>query len=138
MNPWRLHLWPPTANRGESAARTISMLIVFGQPLAMWALIRFVVFPARPTTPFGPAGPSPLPLAWTLLIASLVLSLLAFAVWSVLWTRAKREVQRLHFRLCPNCRYDLSACQPDGLCPECGRAYTDADLRRIWRAAYRL
>ncbi|MCC6675793.1 MAG: hypothetical protein IT436_01490 [Phycisphaerales bacterium] len=80
----------------------------------------------------------PLPLAWTILIASLALSLLPFAAWSMLWTRAKRHVQALALRLCPRCRYDLSASAPDGTCPECGRAYTDADLHRIWRAAYRI
>ena len=30
--------------------------------------------------------------------------------------------------LCPGCQYDLSG-SPDGLCPECGRAFTHAELR---------
>jgi hypothetical protein len=57
-------------------------------------------------------------------------------VW--LGRRSKRLIQTTNFRLCPRCRYDLTSCLIDGQCPECGRAYTDADLRLLWRRAYRI
>ncbi len=64
--------------------------------------------------------------------------LAAMLSWIAAHRRSKRLIQALNFRLCPRCRYDLTSSPPDGLCPECGRSYTDADLRNLWCRAYRI
>ncbi len=36
-------------------------------------------------------------------------------------------------RLCTHCAYDLSALEPEGLCPECGRAYDVESDAILWK-----
>jgi hypothetical protein len=35
-------------------------------------------------------------------------------------------------RLCTHCAYDLSALEPEGICPECGRAYDIESDAMLW------
>lgn len=54
----------------------------------------------------------------------------------VIRPRRKREFQaRLRAcndRICPQCMYSLEDGRPDGVCPECGTAYTDESLHSAW------
>lgn len=38
-------------------------------------------------------------------------------------------------RLCTHCAYDLSALEPEGLCPECGRAFDVESDAMLWKNA---
>jgi hypothetical protein len=53
------------------------------------------------------------------------------AAWAI--RRDNEEVLRAGYRLCTACRYDLSESVPEGLCPECGAAYTHDGLARSWK-----
>jgi len=35
-------------------------------------------------------------------------------------------------RICPQCLYSLEDGRPDGVCPECGTAYTEEGLHEAW------
>lgn len=68
--------------------------------------------------------------------ASTVLSILALAGIAFgffrLSTRHARRRRRGH-RFCPACDYQLAADDDPVTCSECGRAWTDAELREFWR-----
>lgn len=127
VNEWRLLFWPPTATRAESIARVPTAILLLGQPF-FFALVSQAASSSRWADRHAL-------LLSTLPIAAAVI---AAAAWLLCWSRSKRLIQRTGLRLCPGCRYDLSACQTDGACPECGRRYTHDDLRRLWKAAYKL
>ena len=40
------------------------------------------------------------------------------------------------FKVCDQCRYDLTKHADEGVCPECGKAYTRASLEAAWRRVY--
>jgi len=44
----------------------------------------------------------------------------------------RRRVAAAEGRLCTHCCYDLSALAEQGVCPECGIAYSMAALRQAW------
>ncbi|MFI4915047.1 MAG: hypothetical protein ACIAS6_00895 [Phycisphaerales bacterium JB060] len=53
---------------------------------------------------------------------------------------AKRYIRRAAAHdhlLCPECLYDLRTLDEAGVCPECGRAYEHAAVRRQWVDAQR-
>lgn len=127
MNEWRSLFWPTTATRAESIARIPTAILVIGQPFL-----------------FGLTGRLTASSRWAdrhfmlLSMLPIAAAIIALTIWWACWSRSRQLLQRADFRLCPRCRYDLSACQTDGTCPECGRAYTRAELRELWKAAYRL
>jgi uncharacterized paraquat-inducible protein A len=47
--------------------------------------------------------------------------------------RVRRYVTMKESRVCPKCHFDLSAHEPSGECPECGHAFTPAQLEEAWR-----
>jgi hypothetical protein len=48
------------------------------------------------------------------------------------------SLHRCGYAMCTRCRYVLRGLPDRSSCPECGRPYTMADLRRQWHSAYRL
>lgn len=116
----------------------MSVLFIAGQPFLMYAAMELWMMYERGQMRAGaPRARSPYSII-IILATPIAASIIALAAWSLLWMRSKRLVQRLDFRVCPRCQYNLTANPTDGACPECGRAYIDADLRRDWKAAYRL
>lgn len=51
--------------------------------------------------------------------------------------RATRFIRRSQYSLCIHCRYDLSAGDPTGDCPECGVPYELEHTRAEWENQYR-
>lgn len=46
--------------------------------------------------------------------------------------RLRRRLKDARGLLCPRCHYDLSALEPELLCPECGRTATAEELHTYW------
>lgn len=135
MSPLRRMFWPYTATRAERLAHVASTLLALAGMI--WVIL--IIRSADLWQPKPPRSP------WTAIrfivavfMSLLLAGLIASAIHFFARRRARRLIQSLNFRLCPRCRYDLSACQPDGTCPECGRGYADAELRSLWKTAYRL
>jgi len=47
--------------------------------------------------------------------------------------REMKQAERLGWKRCWHCGYDLTGVAADGVCPECGNAYTREDLATKWR-----
>ncbi|HLP85172.1 MAG TPA: hypothetical protein VK157_12555 [Phycisphaerales bacterium] len=66
-----------------------------------------------------------------LLLAAITAPVLIYAM--SLWSR--RFVAKVHardYRVCWKCGYDLRDLQQQGICPECGSAFTMTELREKW------
>lgn len=127
--------WPPTATRAERLAHVASTLLTLAGIIWVTLIIRFGDL-WRPKTPRSP-WPAII-FVVTVFMSLLLAGLIASTIHYFARRRSKRHIQSLDCRLCPRCRYDLSASPPDGACSECGRAYTDVALRALWKSAYRL
>ena len=57
---------------------------------------------------------------------------LAMSAWQGL--RLRRKLREGEYKFCVGCGYDLGACEESGACPECGRDYTAAGLRKEWKS----
>ena len=53
------------------------------------------------------------------------------------WLRESRLTKRIKAadgHICPNCGYDLHPLPGgSGACPECGKGFEKAELRRLWK-----
>jgi hypothetical protein len=60
------------------------------------------------------------------------------ALIAAIWIRRRNQklVKDARFRLCLRCRYSLTDLEPDGVCPECGKAYTAKGLEEGWARTY--
>lgn len=114
--------------------------LAFAPPIVLTLGIKFFIhqLKAARTAPGAGANSTPFIVLAAFILGSLLAATITIAIWLSLNRRSKQFIQRINYRLCPRCRYDLTASPPDGACPECGRSYTEADLRSIWRRAYRL
>jgi len=134
----RLIFWPPTATGAERFAHVATTLSCAAAIL--WIVVSIQAVQHIRPTPGG--GTAPVRVAVISTLAGfgglLAASLLFGVIHAITRRRSRRLIQSLGFRLCPRCRYDLSASPPDGACPECGRDYTVADLQSLWKSAYRL
>lgn len=135
MSPLRRMFWPYTATRAERLAHLASTLLTLAGLIWVTLIIRFgdLWQPKPPRSPW-PAVIFVVTVFMSLLLAGLIASTIHY----IARRRARHLIQSLDCRLCPRCRYDLSASPPDGACSECGRAYTDTALRALWQSAYRL
>jgi len=48
----------------------------------------------------------------------------------------KKHLERVGYKVCPACEYDLSELPDAGTCPECGGEYEPAMLKERWRDIY--
>ena len=48
----------------------------------------------------------------------------------------KKHLERIGFKVCPGCEYDLTALPDSGTCPECGGLYEPEMLKERWRDIY--
>jgi ssDNA-binding Zn-finger/Zn-ribbon topoisomerase 1 len=71
-----------------------------------------------------------------LFMGNIALALAATSVAGGTWA-ARQALRKSGYRVCPGCRYDLSASPAEGVCPECGATYTPESLRAMWEEAYR-
>lgn len=51
------------------------------------------------------------------------------------WSQ-RQKLRKSGYRVCPSCSYDLGASPDEGICPECGFAYTPQILKDRWETAY--
>ncbi|MCX5691937.1 MAG: hypothetical protein NTV94_19445 [Planctomycetota bacterium] len=51
------------------------------------------------------------------------------------WSMRQR-LRKSGYKICPQCSYDLSASPLEGICPECGFAYSPQILKERWESAY--
>ena len=86
----------------------------------------------------------PLGAAWTMWTHSsfgALAGVVAMAASAVLhhaaWRRARADLRRHCWMLCPGCRHPLDPSRSAGTCPECGRPYTRVAVRRAWRSRHR-
>lgn len=70
---------------------------------------------------------------WGVLFAALMLAVDIFYCRRLRRRVVFRSLCAEHFRRCPQCFYDLRGSPPSGVCPECGREYSGAQLSDDWR-----
>lgn len=79
------------------------------------------------------SGLSSFPVAGVTLVGMFgVLSLTCVVVRFRRRERYEAMLRDKHFRVCPQCRYELGDGPESGNCPECGTFFNDSELRRIW------
>ena len=74
-----------------------------------------------------------------LFVTVLLLSILLYVPSLVLWLlrrRARKRLAAADFLLCPKCDYPLNHLGASGQCPECGKPFTAAQVRRTWRRCH--
>ena len=49
---------------------------------------------------------------------------------------ARQQLRRNGYKVCPACSYDLASSPDEGICPECGLAYSPQMLKERWESAY--
>lgn len=143
MNRLRLFFFPPTATRAERIMGTLSTVLFF---IAIASVILGCLFLKSRVRSAHTASVSPafkfnlIVLGLSAVFAPTVAGYAGVVVQLILRRRGKRLIQQLDFRLCPRCRYDLSALDRarsartrTGTCPECGHAFNIDDIRRYWR-----
>ncbi len=70
-------------------------------------------------------------LVWSVLVLAPVVLGLFLASFRV-QHRLVRTLREGDYRYCPGCCYDLRGVADPGVCPECGRPYSRADLAEDW------
>lgn len=67
----------------------------------------------------------------------LVLLAVVIPTFGTVWfleARLNRRVKAADGHICPGCGYDLHTLPGEsGICPECGRGFEKAELRRLWK-----
>ncbi len=114
----------PCATRPD---RILSIALPVTAFLSVNALLAAGAFTSNPTWFFAALIPT--------IIAT---QLLMVALLRKEQRRAKAVVEAADFKICPRCRYSLKGLDDQGDCPECGRRYSQDELRRTWTAAYEL
>ncbi len=80
------------------------------------------------------------PRSLAFLVPLWVVSLVCARATDAVLVRANRQGARFlranDGMVCPKCRYLLRDLPGAGNCPECGRSYTAAELRRLWSQVY--
>jgi hypothetical protein len=108
----------PVKTPWELRAKTVldwGCLIVFGASLLLWLLgrVSLVVWPV----------------VGAVLVGAFVIRWLGYR------GRMKQlaALRKIDFRVCPGCSYDLRALEAEGVCPECGKAFTQDTLADDWK-----
>lgn len=118
--PWRM----------QSPKQKRSAIFTLAVPLGMVVILLALIFIFRAPARFG---------GWVAVVP-VVIIVPASWVGVYLVNRATDdaadELKAKRFKICSHCRYDLSSHADEGTCPECGKAYTQPDLEKAWRAAY--
>jgi len=65
---------------------------------------------------------------YTLIITAVKLSGLHY--------NARMSLRKKGYKVCPGCMYDLESLEDQGVCPECGLAYTPEGLKSMWEGLY--
>lgn len=65
---------------------------------------------------------------YTLIITAVKLSGLHY--------NARNSLRKKGYKVCPGCMYDLESLEDQGICPECGQAYTPEGLKSKWESLY--
>jgi predicted RNA-binding Zn-ribbon protein involved in translation (DUF1610 family) len=74
--------------------------------------------------------------AATGVLIGIVAAILAMLTHHAAWRRARADLRGHRWLRCPSCRQPLDRRQSAGVCPECGRPWRRAEVRRTWRRRY--
>lgn len=118
---WSLWAGPPVWSRWTIRALALAVLCVIA------ALVLLVL---RITFGWGKRGPASYAIYLLALVPFIIHPITNFSHRHI--RRAWRDSKG---RLCTHCAYDLSANEPEGLCPECGRAYDIESDAILWKNA---
>lgn len=118
---WSLWAGPPVWSRWTIRALALAVLCVIA------AIVMLVLRATIGWGRFGPVRHIPLALA----LAPFILH----PISNYHHRHIRRAWRDSKGRLCTHCAYDLSALEPAGICPECGRAYDIESDAILWKNA---
>lgn len=100
-----------------------------------WTLLAIVFFMS---TCLGPSVIAPIgPLYDALFLISCIILISCWISVKGIESRTKKRARDADWFLCPWCRYDLTACEDEGICPECGCKYDREVCRALYINLYR-
>ena len=67
---------------------------------------------------------------------AIVATLAAGVTWRILRRQIKAIAIQNNFLLCTHCRAPLKSPEEEGACPNCGKHFEAAEVRKLWRAEY--
>ena len=97
---------------------------------SMWVMLMFL---ASPLQLYGAWSGTPR-LTWLSLVVQSALAGAGLGICIVKSRRIVRAVRVAGGRLCLRCGFDVSGLPTEGVCPECGVAYSHGESIRKWRS----
>ncbi len=123
---------------GDSSHHNSGGFIPFVDPSEKWLRVWFGACAVALLAEFLLDSFLDIGLGFTVLSVTFAVALAAAVSVQMTGRSAVRTLRKLNYRLCPDCRYILNRLPDAGFCPECGRAYSADELKKLWTKAYRI